>query len=190
MTPPGTSATAPAPDLAPPADVAAKRQARRNALLLTTLTAAIGPTLLVTAPLPLNMLLAPALVTIELALLVRRRSLSMFALRVMLGISIVTVAAWLPVKPDDAIAVTGLPTTPTTIAAFNASLTGMDLQWRLATANEQRTVAFSQSHLTLRAFVDELSDQLDARVWIGRCGNGSTILFGAAPMGGVIVDDR
>lgn len=96
----------------------------------------------------------------------------------------------MPAKPDDEIVVTGLPTTPTTIAALNETgLLGMSRQWRVGARNEQRTVAFSRTELTLRASLDELSSQLHTRVWVGRCGTGASILFGAAPMGGVMVDD-
>ncbi len=187
---PVTPATPPSPDLAPQADVVAAQRARWRALLLTTITAAIGPTLLVIAPFPLPLLLVPALVLVELAFLLRRRALPMFALRCALGCSIVVTAAWMPVKPEDEIVVTGLPTAQTSIAALNeAWLVGDNLRWRVATRNEQRTVLFSRSSLTLRTFVDELSDQLDTRVWVGRCGTGATILFGAAPMSGVFVDD-
>jgi hypothetical protein len=159
-------------------------------LLLTTITAAIGPTLLVVAPFPLTVVLFPTLVVVEVALLLRRRALATFVLRTALACSIVAVASWMPVKPDDEIVVTGLATSPTTIAALNAtSLVGMNLQWRVGTSNEQRAVAFSRSQLTLRAYLDELSAQLGTRVWVGRCGTGASILFGSAPMGGVVVDD-
>lgn len=187
---PVTPAPPPSPDLAPPADVVVAQRAHLRALLLTTITAAIGPTLLVIAPFPVPLLLVPALVLVELALLLRRRALVTCALRCALGCSIVIIAARMPVKAEDEIIVTGLPTTPTTIAALNETwLVGMNVQWRLSTTNEQRTVTFSRSHLTLRAFLDELSDQLDTRVWVGRCGTGATILFGAAPMSGAFVDD-
>lgn len=162
------------------------RRARR-AMVFETLTAIPLPLTIILVPALLNVILIPVAVAVELAVAVFRKRPALLALRLGLGLAIVTAASLAEVKVIDNIVMTSLPTTPTTIEAFNASATVKHgSAYRVGAPDSTIMVRFSRDSLSLRRFADELAAQTGMAARIGYCGNGGSILFGMSPMGGYV----
>jgi hypothetical protein len=160
-----------------------RHRRRRRALLRETLLALPLPIVTITVPLILAWLLIPGFVLFELLLGVARRRLRPTLLRLAIFAGIVLVAMVAPEKTIDQIEVYPLPTTPITIAAFNARFPSERTLTPIWTDAPSTMIVFSRPRLSLRAFADELSATTGRHARIGTCGNGGSILSGADPMG-------
>jgi hypothetical protein len=170
------------------AAAAERRARRRRALVRETLLALPVPVIVILMPLILAWLAIPVVILSEVLLgFVRRRPRAML-LRLALFGAIVAVAAVLPVKTIDRIEVHPLPTTPVTIAAFNAQAETTKTMVQLWTDTPSTTIVFSRPRLSLRDFADELAATTGRQASIDGCAHGGSILDGTDPGFGVMLE--
>ena len=107
-----------------------------------------------------------------------------FIARLSVGIIVLFLASSAPLKDEDTVRFTGLPTSPATLAALSSQgvKRGDYLFLMLSVPDEYKNtlVRFSSSELTLGQLVVELEAQTGLSASISRCDSGASILFGSA----------